>query len=48
VCSCRGRKPSRAKIEPRTGNPLNAVLAARNKMIMVAITTKKNAGRKSS
>ena len=28
VCSWRGRYPSRARIEPSTGNPLNAVLAA--------------------
>ncbi len=28
VCSCRGRKRSWARIEPSTGNPLNAVLQA--------------------
>ncbi len=40
VCNCRGRKLSRARIEPSTGKPLNAVLAARNKMIIVAVITK--------
>ena len=29
VCSCRGRNRSCARIDPRTGNPLNAVLQAR-------------------
>ena len=40
VCNCRGRKPSRARIEPSTGKPLNAVLAARNKITKVAAMTK--------
>ena len=39
-CSWRGRKPSRARIEPSTGKPLNAVLAARIRMMPVAATTK--------
>jgi hypothetical protein len=35
VCNWRGRKPSLARIEPSTGKPLNAVLAARMRMIPV-------------
>ena len=38
--SCRGANPSRARIEPRTGKPLNAVLAARIKMMPVMARTK--------
>ncbi len=31
-CSCLGRKPSRAKIEPSNGKPLKPVLAAKTKI----------------
>jgi hypothetical protein len=33
-------KPSRARIEPSTGKPLNAVFAARIRMIPVIASTK--------
>ena len=39
LCSCRGRKPSRARIEPSTGKPLNAVFAARTRMRPVTAET---------
>ncbi len=39
VCSWRGRKPSRARIEPSTGKPLNAVFAARMRMRPVTMDT---------
>jgi hypothetical protein len=45
VYSALGRKPCRARIELSTGKPLNAVLAARNKMIIVmAMTNTKPTG----
>ena len=37
VCNCRGRKRSWARIDPSTGNPLNAVLAASTRIS--AVTT---------
>ena len=40
VCSWRGRKPSRARIEASTGKPLKAVFAARIRMIPVAAMVK--------
>ena len=39
VCSWRGRKPSRARIEPSTGKPLKAVFAASTRMSPVTIDT---------
>ena len=39
VCSCRGRNPSRARIDPSTGKPLKAVLAARTRISPVTIET---------
>ncbi len=39
VCSWRGRKPSLARIEPHTGKPLNAVLAASTRMSPVTMET---------
>ncbi len=39
VCSWRGRKPSRARIEPSTGKPLNAVFAARTRISPVTTET---------
>ncbi len=38
--SCRGRKPSLARIDPRTGKPLKAVFAASTKMTPVIAMTK--------
>lgn len=35
VCNWRGRYRSCARIEPSTGNPLNAVFAASSRMIPV-------------
>ena len=40
VCSWRGRKPSRARIEPSTGKPLNAVFAARTRISPVTTETR--------
>ena len=39
VCSWRGRYRSWARIEPSTGKPLYAVLAARNRISAVAAAT---------
>ena len=38
--SARGAQPSLARIEPSTGNPLNAVFAASTRMMPVTVTTK--------
>ncbi len=44
MCSCLGRYPSRARIEPRTGKPLKAVLAARTRIRAVTTDTNTNIG----
>ena len=38
--SARGAQPSLARIEPSTGNPLNAVFAASTRITPVTMTTK--------
>ena len=40
LCNCRGNNLSLAKIEAKTGNPLNAVLAAKTRInaVTAAIT----------
>ena len=40
VCSCRGRNLSCARMEPRTGNPLNAVLQASTRIRPVVKETR--------
>ena len=48
VCSWRGRYRSCDRIEPSTGKPLNAVLAASTRISAVMMMTKKNPGRNSA